>query len=163
MLILAIDSGLNRTGFSLFEKNIKYAQGYRYIASGLIETQKKLTIEQRLGQIYKRVSQIIKKYKPDLIVIERLFFFKNQKTAISVSQAQGVILLLAYQHYLKVEFLTPLQIKQIITGYGQADKKAVQKMLELILKTDRPIKQDDEADAVACGLAYCFQNEKITK
>jgi len=103
-------------------------------------------------EIYFRLKEIIKKHQPDKIILERLFFFKNQKTAILVSQAQGVCLLLAAQNKISVGFLTPLQIKQAITGYGQADKKSVQKMIRLEMGID--ITQDDEADAVACGLAY---------
>ena len=87
-----------------------------------------------------------------MVVLEQLLFFKNQKTFIRVAQAQGVSLLLAAQNKIKVEFLTPLQIKQSITGYGQADKKSVQKMIKLEMGIN--INQDDEADAVACGLAY---------
>ncbi len=97
-----------------------------------------------------------------MIVLERLFFFRNQKTVITISQAQGVILLLAAQNNIPVEFLTPLQIKSIITGYGKADKKAVQKMISLTLKIP-DITQDDESDAVACGLAYCYLNKNLIK
>ena len=85
-----------------------------------------------------------------------MLFFKNQKTFIKVAQAQGVALLLAAQNKIKVEFLTPLQIKQAVTGYGQADKKSIQKMLRIELGID--IKQDDEADAVACGVTYMLIN-----
>lgn len=149
MTILSIDSGIEKTGFAIFENK-------KYLSSGLIKTSKKLSLEKRLEQIYLSLKEIIKKFRPKRIIIERIFFFKNQKTAVTVSQAQGVVLLLAAQNSLKIEFLTPLQIKQIITGYGQADKKAVQKMLKLEFGLD--IAQDDEADAVACGLAYCQIN-----
>ena len=88
------------------------------------------------------------------MVLEQLLFFKNQKTFIRVAQAQGITMLLAAQNKIKVEFLTPLQIKQIVTGYGQADKLAVQKMIKLT--TGIVLTQDDEADAVACGLAYTY-------
>ena len=91
------------------------------------------------------------------MIVEQLFFFKNQKTFIRVAQAQGVALLLAAQNKIRVKFLTPLQIKQTVTGYGKADKKSIQKMIKLELQID--IKQDDEADAIACGLAYIYINK----
>ena len=124
MIVLALDSGIERTGYSLFEKLSNGTTNIKYITSGLIQTSKSKTTEQRLAEIYEKLGKIVKAHKPDQIVVERLFFMKNQKTAISVSQAQGITLLLAGQSKVPVEFLTPLQIKQIITGYGQADKKA---------------------------------------
>lgn len=145
MVILAIDSGIERTGYAVFD-------GRKYLTSALIKTSKNDTTEIRLMKIHDSLKNIYSKYNPEVTVIERLFFVKNQTTAIRVSQAQGVALLLAAQNKTRVEFLTPLQIKQTVTGYGQADKKSVQKMLKLELGIE--IKQDDEADAVACGYAY---------
>ena len=145
MTILSIDSGIERTGYAIFKDK-------RYVTSALIKTSKSLTTEKRLIKIYEGLREIMLKYKPDVMVLEQLLFFKNQKTFIRVAQAHGIVMLLAAQNNIKVEFLTPLQIKQIITGYGQADKKSVQKMIRLTTEID--INQDDEADAVACGLAY---------
>ena len=159
MIILAIDSGFDRTGYSVFDKNKKFPDNFKYVTSGLIQTNKKTKIEQRLREIHVKVSQLIKKYQPNVLVLEQLFFFKNQKTFINVANAQGVVMLLAAENNINLQFLTPLQIKSIITGYGQADKIAVQKMLQLILKFEKPITQDDEADAIACGLAYCYLNK----
>jgi len=149
MTILSIDSGIERTGYAIFKDK-------KYVTSALIKTSKSLTTENRLIEIYNKLKEVLKKYKPDVMVLEQLLFFKNQKTFIRVAQAQGIVMLLAAQNNIKVEFLTPLQIKQIITGYGQADKKAVQKMIKLT--TEIEITQDDEADAVACGLAYQILN-----
>lgn len=149
MTILSIDSGIERTGYAIFKDK-------KYVTSALIKTSKSLTTEKRLIEIYMKLIEIMKKYKPDIMVLEQLLFFKNQKTFIRVAQAQGIVMLLAAQNDIKVEFLTPLQIKQIVTGYGQADKMAVQKMIKLTTEID--IKQDDEADAVACGLAYQILN-----
>ena len=157
MNILSIDSGVERTGFCIFHLENSEAV---YVTSGLIKTSKTEPIEVRLKKIYIGIKKILDGQKISRIVLEQLFFFKNQKTVISVSQAQGVILLLAAQNNIPVEFLTPLQIKQSITGYGKADKKSVQKMLSFFLKLDRTFSQDDEADAVACGLAYCFRNRQ---
>ncbi len=149
MIILSIDSGIEKTGYAVFN-------GKKYVTSALIHTSKSLTTEIRLKEIYDELKKVFAKYKPDIVVIERLFFFKNQTTAIRVSQAQGVVMLLASQNKTRVDFLTPLQIKQTVTGYGQADKKSVQKMIMMEMGID--IKQDDEADAVACGYAYYCLN-----
>lgn len=147
MTILSIDSGIERTGYAIFKDK-------KYVNSALIKTSKDKSTEIRLEEIYLQLKKVFYKYKPGVIVLEQLFFFKNQKTFIRVAQAQGIVMLLASQNKIKVEFLSPLQIKQIITGYGQADKKSVQKMIKLTTEID--IKQDDEADAVACGLAYIY-------
>jgi crossover junction endodeoxyribonuclease RuvC len=158
MKILSIDSGLERTGYSVFCIENKTP---RYITSGLIKTSKQKNTGNRLHEIYTSIQSIIKKHSIKTVILERLFFFKNQKTVIKVSQTQGVILLLATQNNITVDFLTPLQIKQIITGYGRADKKSVQKMLALTMTFPKKITQDDEADAVACGLAYCYLKKNL--
>jgi len=145
MTILSIDSGIERTGYAIFKDK-------KYVTSALIKTSKSLSTEIRLEEIYTKLSKVFKKYQPDVMVLEQLLFFRNQKTFIRVAQAQGIVMLLAAQNKIKVEFLTPLQIKQIVTGYGQADKKSVQKMIKLT--TGIVLTQDDEADAVACGMAY---------
>src|SRR3990167_542872 len=126
MIILAIDSGLEKTGFSIFSKSLK---GFKFLNSGLIKTDKKLIFEKRIKAIYDRLNDVVKKYKPKKVVLERLFFFSNQKTVIAIGQTQGVILLLAAQNTISVEFVTPLQIKQVVTGYGRADKQSVRKMI----------------------------------
>ena len=148
MIILSIDSGIERTGYAIFKDK-------KYVTSAFIKTSRSLLTEKRLDEIYSKLKEVFKKYQPDVMVLEQLLFFRNQKTFIRVAQAQGIVMLLAAQNKIKVEFLTPLQIKQIVTGYGQADKKSVQKMIKLT--TDIDIKQDDEADAVACGLAYLYR------
>lgn len=163
MVVLAIDSGIERTGYSVFDKSKIYKEGYKYITSGLIKTSAKKTTDQRLLEIYTALSDLSKIYKPAVIIIEKLFFFKNAKTVISVSQSQGVVMLLGAQRNIPVEFLTPLQIKQIVTGYGQSDKTSVQKMLKLQLNLNGELKQDDQADAIACGLAYCCLNESMSQ
>ncbi|MEK7633407.1 MAG: crossover junction endodeoxyribonuclease RuvC [Patescibacteria group bacterium] len=152
MTILSIDSGIERTGYAIFKNK-------KYVTSALIKTSKNLETETRLMEIYLKLVEIVEKYKPEVMVLEQLLFFKNQKTFVRVAQAQGIVMLLAAQNKIKVEFLTPLQIKQIVTGYGQADKKSVQKMIKLTTEID--IKQDDEADAVACGLAYIFKGPSL--
>jgi len=140
MKILSIDSGLERTGFEIFEK--------------------KLSVPIRLKQIYDELEKIITQHQPDHIIVEQLFFFKNQKTVIVVAQTQGVVQLIAAQKNIPLDFLTPLQIKQIVTGYGNADKKSVEKMVALS-GVDVTGKIDDEIDAIAAGMAYCFLNKSL--
>ncbi len=153
MIILSIDSGLEKTGYSIFENRDKKN---KYITSGLIETSKEKRYEKRFHEIYLKLNNVIKDHDPKKIILERLFFFRNQKTAISVGQTQGLVILLAAQNNIEIEYLTPLQVKHAVTGDGQADKKSVRKMIELTLKIDKKIKEDDEIDAIACGLAYCY-------
>lgn len=163
MKILSLDSGIEKTGWAVFDKKTNGTHNFEYLNSGLIKTPQSETTEQRLFQIHKDLTKLIKTHKPQVIVVEQIFFFKNQKTVIKVSQAQGVALLAAAENKVPCEFLTPLQIKSIVTGYGQSDKKSVQKMLKLTLKLDKELDQDDQADAIACGLAYCYLNQKLVK
>lgn len=161
MIVLSIDPGFEKVGYSVFEKKVNGKITATYITSGLIKTKKTEVHEVRLKQIYDQLKISVDLYKPELIVMEQLFFFKNAKTVIGVAQSQGIIQLLAAQHNIPVKMLTPPQIKQIITGYGNADKKAVRKMLDLQLKDEINYLDDDQSDAVACGLAYCYINEKL--
>ena len=87
----------------------------------------------------------------------------DRKTAIAISQSQGVIILAASINKVKIEFLAPLQIKSVLTGYGNSDKKSIQKMINLMKITENTITHDDEADAIACGLAYCYLNNKTVQ
>lgn len=158
MKLLSIDPGIEKVGYAFFEKN---KSDCKFIASGLIKTKKTLPQEKRLLEIYNSIETLIKKYKPASLVIEQLFFFKNQKTVIPVAQAQGAIQLLAAQQKIPVTYLTPLQIKQTITGYGTADKKSVLKMIRILLKEEILITDDDQSDAIACGLAYCYLTRNL--
>lgn len=159
MIILAIDSGFERTGWAVLEMN---SAVIAYKKSGLIKTSAKKTMAKRLEEIYNELELIIKKEKPTEMAIEQLFFFKNQKTVIPVAQAQGIAQLLAAQHNIELSLLPPLQIKLIVTGYGHSDKESVKKMISLTLpKLDLTGKIDDEIDAIACGLAYCYLNKNL--
>lgn len=153
MYFLATDSGLEKTGFCLF-KIIK--NSFNIVDFGLIKTEKKLSIEKRLIKIYQELEKLINVYKPKILILEQLFFNSNKKTLISIAQAQGVLITLAGQKNLKVKFLTPLEIKQTVTGYGRADKEQVRKMVKLILPTIKLPKSDDIIDAVACGLSFFY-------
>lgn len=161
MIILAIDPGVEKVGFSIFDKTATIQTSFKYITSGLIKTLKSLSHGKRLEQIYSELTKIAEDHKVGQLVMEQLFFFKNAKTVISVAQAQGVIELLAAKKNIPLLYLPPLQIKQILTGYGNADKQSVRKMIDLTLTEKIDIKDDDQSDAIACGLAYCYINESL--
>lgn len=161
MRIISIDPGYDKVGYALFDKNSDKGTRFKYISSDLIKTDPKAPHHLRLRHIYDKLIAIIKENSVETMVVEELFMFKNQKTVIKVAQSIGVIELVAAHTGLHIHHFTPLQIKSILTGYGTADKKAVQKMVYLTLGRDITFKDDDQADAVACGLAYCFINEKL--
>lgn len=163
MILLAIDPGFDKIGYAFFDKKNPSGNSFTYLTSGLIKTQKSRQTAQRIHDLYERLLKLIEEYKPEKIIMEQLFFFKNQKTVIGVAQAQGAIMLLSAQHNVPLMFLTPLQIKQIITGYGNADKQSVHKMLTMLLKQNIDVEDDDQSDAIACGLAYCYVNENLVQ
>jgi len=152
MIIFGIDPGTATTGFGIIKKN-KELELIRY---GCIKTPKNLKPAERLKRIYKQLCMLMKKYKPNAVAVEDIFFFRNLKTVIKVSQARGVILLAASELKIPISELTPLQIKQAVTGYGRAEKIQVQKMVKIILHLDKIPKPDDAADALAA--AICCAN-----
>ncbi len=156
MKIISIDPGYDKTGYAVFESD--HPSNIDFIASGLIKTSKTDDLMTRLQEISTKLSDIIDQYTVDTMVMEQLFFFKNAKTVIAVAQAQGSVIALASAKGLTFSFLTPLQIKQIVTGNGHADKKSVWKMLKLQLGDKLVVADDDESDAIACGYAYCLVN-----
>ena len=150
MIIIGVDPGIAKVGFGVIKK---VKSRLKTIDYGCITTTPVLSTGNRLKKINTELNKLIKKHKPDLISVENIYFFKNLKTAMPVSQAKGVILFTAAKKKIPVCEFTPLQMKMTITGYGKADKKQIQKMIEKILKLDKPIKSDDAADAL--GVAIC--------
>lgn len=149
MKILGLDPGTATTGFAVIEKQEGLLSVLDY---GVITTSNRLLDEERLLEIADNLEEILDQYEPELVAVESLFFFKNQKTAMSVSQARGVILLSIARRGIPVKEITPLQVKQAVTGHGQADKKQIQKMVQQIYSLEKIPKPDDAADALA--LAY---------
>ena len=123
--------------------------------SGAIKTDKDNELPARLAELYDDMQTIVKQYSPDVAAIEKLFYFKNLKTIIPVAQARGVILTVLAQNKIPVFEYTPLEVKQIITGYGRASKEEVKKMTEIFLNTSLP-KLDDTDDAIAIATTYCI-------
>ncbi len=155
MIILSLDSGLERTGYAVFNSEKKDFP----LTYGCIFTKKTEKIEVRLLDLYNQLETLTSQYQPSKIVIERIFFTNNQKTIINVAQAQGVTVFLAGKNKIEVEFISPLTVKQTIAGYGKADKKAVQKMVLLLLSLKTCPKPDDTVDAIALGMTYLATNK----
>lgn len=149
--VLGIDCGTAIVGWAMVgERNNKL----EHLASGAIKTEQGTDMFLRLKDIYAELEKIIKKYSPTEMGVEKIFFFKNKKTVISVSQAKGVIMLAGANAGLRVFEYTPLQVKSAVTGYGRAEKKQVQFMVSKILKmTDTP-KLDDITDAIAVSICH---------
>jgi len=158
MNIIGIDVGLATTGWSILNvlTNINNPQLIQY---GIIETKSKLNIEDRLAKIFNDMNELIDEYKPEEMAIESLFFFKNQKTVMNVSQVRGVLILASRLKNIDIYNYTPLQVKTAVSGYGRADKKQVQKMIKLIFKLKEIPEPDDAADAIA--IALCHVNTKL--
>lgn len=152
MNILAIDSGIERCGFSIFNNE---NGDFNLVDYGLLSTLKVDSLEIRLFKLRGQFENLLERFHPDIVVMESLFFFKNHKTYGAVSQSQGALLASCGANKISVEFLSPLQIKQIVTGYGNADKKQVEKMVMMMLELKVAPKPDDVVDAIACGYAYC--------
>lgn len=153
MIILGLDPGTATTGYGIIKKE---TNGLSCVCFGCIKTSPELNPAERLSLIRKELVFIIKKYNPDRAAVEKLFFTKNVKTAISVSHARGVVLETLNAHFLPAYEYTPLQVKQAITGYGKADKTQVQKMVRILLSLKEIPKPDDAADALA--VAICCAN-----
>lgn len=155
MRILGIDPGTATVGWGVIEIQGGKAKA---VAFGHISTSKDLSDEKRLAEIARDLEAIIKQYQPQEAAVEELFFFKNQKTIISVAQARGVILLTLENFCVTIFGYTPLQVKQALTNYGRADKTQVQLMVKALLKLSEIPKPDDTADALA--LALCHQSRR---
>jgi len=154
-IILGLDPGTATTGWGVIREEKKEPH---LVAFGCIETSKNKSTVERLREIADDLEEILKKYQPDEVAVEDLFFFKNLKTAVKVAQARGVLLLLATREKCSVYEYTPLQIKQALTGYGRADKMQVQIMVKKILKIKTIPRPDDAADALA--VALCRQQSR---
>jgi crossover junction endodeoxyribonuclease RuvC len=151
--ILGLDPGLERVGFGVVDKTDNHWQAVTW---GLIHTHKDNAMADRLVELYNDATELVKQVKPDVVCIEKLFYFKNQTTIIPVAQARGVLVLICGQHNLPYQEYTPMQVKLQVTGYGKADKATVQEMIKTLLKLDAIPKPDDTADALA--LALCYQS-----
>ena len=154
MIILAIDPGFERLGIAILkkEKNKTPNKKEELIYSECFHTSKKDIFADRLLNIQNHLKKIIKKYKPDCIAIETLYFSSNIKTAMQVSEARGVIIVTARSFNLSIFEYNPMQIKVATAGHGKADKKQIMYMVKKLISIPENIKSDDELDAIAIGL-----------
>ena len=140
-------------GYGMIEINAGEEE-INLITSGSIQTDKKLSDSKRLLEISNDLAQILEMYNPDCASVEKLFFFKNQKTIIPVAEARGVILSVLEKYNIPVYEYTPMEVKQVLTGYGRAEKKEVDRMVRLALDTDDLPKLDDTVDAIAIAICH---------
>jgi crossover junction endodeoxyribonuclease RuvC len=153
--ILGIDPGIAIVGFGIVDK-----QGSKLIPVqyGAIQTEAHTDPALRLKQIYDGVCHLIDQYKPEAMAVEKLFFNRNVTTAFAVGQARGVMILAAVQRGLQIAEYTPLQVKQAVVGYGQAEKNQVQEMVKLLLGLQAKPKPDDVADALAIAICHAHSS-----
>ena len=155
MRVLGIDPGYAIVGWGVVEY---IGNRFAPIGYGAVITEKDTPFEQRLVEIYEGVQDICKRYQPEALSIEKLYYQHNQTTVIGVAEARGVILLAAAQAGLPIYEYTPMQVKQAVTGYGKAVKKQVQEMTRILLHLPAIPKPDDTADALAMAITFCHTN-----
>lgn len=156
MRVLGIDPGYGIVGFGILDSD-SYGC-FKIIDYGVINTPKDESISKRIETIFDSLNFLIKKYKPDYMSIEELFFNTNITTGIKVAQARGVILLAGIKNNIKMYEYTPLQIKQAITGNGRAEKKQMQLVVQSILGLEKLPRPDDAADALAVAICHMQTN-----
>ena len=155
MRILGIDPGLAIVGYSILDVE---DETNTLNASGSIQTDKNKTDAERLCEIESDMQTIIDRYKPDAASIEKLFYFKNQKTVIPVAEARGVILSVLQRNSIPIAEFTPIEVKQMITGYGRATKDEVAKIVQLSINCKKLPKLDDTVDSIAIALCHARNN-----
>lgn len=166
MKILGIDPGTATTGWAIIETDGRIVADQkipRVIGCGVISAKAGIEDASRLEIIFDAVSAIIKKEEPDFVAIERLFFFKNQKTVMTVSQSRGAIIVAVKKSKTPIGEFTPLQVKQAVCGYGRAEKQQIQKMVKKLLHLKTIPKPDDAADALAVALCAAQSQETRNK
>lgn len=151
MTILGFDPGTAITGYGALQQE---GQKLEVLTFGCITTPANLAAPRRLQRIYEEVCRLLDEYQPDVVVTERLFFNRNETTALSVGRTIGVILLAAAQRSIEWVEYTPLQVKTAVVGYGGAEKKQIQFMVTRLLGLAEPPKPDDAADALAVALCH---------
>lgn len=151
MKILGIDPGMAIVGYGLIQY---YGEKCELLNSGSIQTDKTKKESARLLEIYNDMETIVKMYEPDVASIEKLFFFRNQTTVMPVAHARGVILTVLEKYGIPIYEYTPMEIKQVLTGYGRADKKEVEQMVKYTLQTEKLPKLDDTVDAIAAAICH---------
>jgi crossover junction endodeoxyribonuclease RuvC len=163
MIILGVDPGTATMGYGVLEKT---GNRYHALAYGVLETPKTLPAHERLLALYRSLRALCETYQPDALATEQLLFQTNRRTAIAVARAAGIALLVAAEQGIEWREYTPLQVKQAVTGYGGADKKQVQTMVQRLLGLEAVPKPDDAADALAvaiCHAHHAAMNQLVAK
>lgn len=154
MRVMGIDPGLATVGFGIVESAGTF--DFRALEFGAVLTPAGEKTEDRLLEIYANIDELVNTFKPDAVSIEKLFFNTNEKTAINVAQARGVILLAVRKNNIPIFEYTPLQIKQALTGYGRAEKKQIMYMVKTLLHLEKEPRPDDTADALAAAICHIY-------
>lgn len=153
MKILGIDPGLGIAGYSILD-----GDNLQLLHSGSIQTSKEKSESARLLEIFEDMTTIVNKYRPDVCAIEKLFFYRNRTTVMPVAHARGVILTVLEKFKIPIYEYTPIEVKQVLTGYGRADKKEVERMVKLVLNADNLPKLDDTVDSIAIAICHTRSN-----
>ena len=151
MLILGVDPGTARLGYGIVESLGGDVEAMVY---GVLETAPAEPMPRRLVELYEGLTQVITEFRPDAVAVEKLFFSRNVTTALTVGQARGVVLLAAALAGLPIAEYTPAEVKQSVSGYGNADKSQMQEMVRVVLNLDHLPRPDDAADALAVALCH---------
>ena len=158
MKILGIDPGMAIVGYSVLDF---CGENLELLTSGSIQTQKGEKESARLLEIFEDMTCIVEKYKPDVCAIEKLFFFRNQTTVMPVAHARGVILTVLEKFNIPIFEYTPMEVKQVLTGYGRATKKEVEEMVKFSLGCDNLPKLDDTVDSIAIAITHTRSAEVL--
>jgi len=154
MFVLGIDPGLTRCGYGLVEGSFDGLESFRAIKAGVVETDPATPVEKRLSQLLVELRNLMDETKPDAVVVERVFYQRNAKTAIPVAQASGVAVALAGAIDIPVRQFTAQEVKLAVTGYGAAGKLQVQEMVAKLCGLAEIPKPADAADALALAITY---------
>lgn len=157
-IVIGIDPGTAITGYGLVREQENGE--LEWVAHGVVTTPSDWDEPKRLLELYQKLCEILSNYKPDCCAVEKLFFQKNVKTAISVGQGRGAALIAAARSELPVGEYTPLEVKQAVVGYGSADKRQVQQMVKVLLGLSDIPKPDDAADALAVAICHLHSTRR---
>ncbi len=155
MRVLGIDPGLAIVGYGIIDFD---GNKYKTVDYGVITTPAKTSYAKRIKMLYDSMVQLLDQYEIDEVAIEELFFNQNTTTAITVAQARGALVLAVMNKDIELFEYTPLQVKQSVCGYGRADKKQIQEMVQRLLNLKQIPKPDDAADALAIAIGHCSTN-----
>ncbi len=156
MIYLGIDPGTTIIGYGLIETA---GNGFRCLDYGVITNPGRDSSSDK-AETAAAIAKLVSSYKPDRAAVEKLFFFRNKTTVMSVSEMRGVIMLALHQAGVPVSEFTPMQVKQRVCGHGRAEKSQIQRMTRLLLKIQEEIRPDDAADALALALCCATAPEE---